>query len=103
MTLPTSVSKALTSYKTYKALALLFLDNGKDEEAAALVDQVRKTNPVDRKLIATLAQALDLLGRSSHFIIQDSNSKMRRSINCMKRPQKSFPKTKTSIETGFIR
>jgi hypothetical protein len=46
---------------------LLFLDNGKDEEATALVDQVRKTHPVDRKLIAILAQALDLLGKGKLF------------------------------------
>jgi hypothetical protein len=53
--------------KAYKALALLLLDNGKDDEAIALVDQVRKTHPADRKLIAILAQALDLLGKGRLF------------------------------------
>jgi hypothetical protein len=53
----------------YKALAFLYLENGKDEEAAALVDQVRKTNPVDRRLIATLSQALDLLERGSSMVV----------------------------------
>ena len=57
----------LTGTKAYKALALLYLDNGKDDEATGLVDQVRKTHPVDRKLIAILAQALDLLGKGKLF------------------------------------
>ena len=59
--------EGLTCSKAYKALALLFLDNGKDDEATALIDQVRKTHPVDRRLIAILAQALDLLGKGRLF------------------------------------
>jgi len=42
---------------------LLSLDNGKDKEAAALVDQVRKTGAYTEQLIATLTNALDMLGR----------------------------------------
>jgi hypothetical protein len=49
--------------KAYKAVALLLVDNGKDDEAAALVDQVRKTSPVDPRLIAILVQAMDILGK----------------------------------------
>jgi hypothetical protein len=65
------ILQKLTSDKAYKALTLLSLDNGKDEEASALVDQVRKTNPVDRKLISILAQAMDLLGKGCFFITRD--------------------------------
>jgi hypothetical protein len=48
---------------------LLYLDNGKDNEAAALVNQVRKTATLDRKLIATLVQALDMLGKGERMTI----------------------------------
>ena len=64
--------------KAYKALALLLLDNGKDNEAIALVDRVRKTHPADRKLIAILAQALDLLGKGRLFESRTLLIKVRR-------------------------
>jgi hypothetical protein len=44
---------------------LLSLDNGKDKEAAALVDQVRKTGAFNQQLIATLTIALDMLERGT--------------------------------------
>jgi hypothetical protein len=49
-------------------VALLCIDNRKDEEAAALVDQVRKTNPVDREVIKTLSKALEILERGSSMV-----------------------------------
>lgn len=51
---------------------MLSLDNGKDKEAAALVDQVRKTAAYTEQLIATLTNALDMLGRGT--IVEDSIS-----------------------------
>jgi len=51
--------------QAFKAVALLSLDNGKDKEAAALVDQVRKTGAYSQQLIATLTIALDILGRGT--------------------------------------
>ena len=48
---------------------MLHLDNGKDDEAAALVDHVRKTAPADRRLMATLVQALDMLGKGEKMLI----------------------------------
>jgi predicted Zn-dependent protease len=41
------------------------LSLGKEEEAAGLVDQVRKAAPTDPKLITVLAQALELLGKGN--------------------------------------
>lgn len=42
---------------------MLSVGSGRENEAAALVDQVRKTSPVDQGLITTLSQALDMLGK----------------------------------------
>jgi N-terminal acetyltransferase B complex non-catalytic subunit len=65
--------------KAYKAVVLLLLDNGKDEEASLLVDKIRKSSPTDKRLIETLTQALDLLGRGiaySMLLIEDGETTM---------------------------
>jgi len=57
-------------FKAYKAVVLLCLDNGKDKEAAALVEQVRKASPTSPRLITTLVQAMDMLGRGKNVSIE---------------------------------
>lgn len=54
----------------FKALALLNLDNGKDAEAEALINQVRKSYPIDRKLLNYMVVALDLLKKGTTRMAQ---------------------------------
>jgi hypothetical protein len=49
----------------FKALALLNLDNGKDAEAEALINHVRKSYPIDRKLLNYMVIAMDLLKKGT--------------------------------------
>jgi hypothetical protein len=82
---------------------LLSLDNGKDDEAAALVDQVRKTTPVDQRLIATLTQAMDMLGKGiiSGFYVQCIDMQSRKQQHCMRKHPKSVPKMRSSENIGL--
>jgi hypothetical protein len=53
----------LTIMQAYKALALASLQ--RDEEATAVISDIRKSKPTDIEVIGILEQALDLMGNGS--------------------------------------
>jgi hypothetical protein len=87
----------------YKAIGLLYLDDGKDSVAAELVDQVRKTMPSDERVISSLVHAMELLGNGVFALILCADGKKMMPLRFTKKQPRRSPKMRSLSSIGSNR